>query len=320
MRAHLGRSDDPLFLYYTDYFRYHLYNVDLQVLPALLLKNSSTLLQSIGELLVTPPVFLSMTTAGGVALFRLVMQSLGIMAIAGCVRDVRVRGLTPYYLFAGMYASLLVVWHYPPDSRFLFPLMPILLAGCWHEARALGRFFRNRPRVMLAIPAGIAAAVLVWMGIGWFHLVRFMDNIREIARLNAGVYTWIARHTPPDAKFLAYDDVVLHLYTGRTAYRPVVPTRYLYREDEAGVERFVGSLPALARRHHLTYILAGPRDWHGEILPLGLATRTHAMLAAAGLPVAFQSGSLTLFRVAEESAVAGTPSPPPDGRPQPASP
>ncbi len=304
MRAHMGRPADPLLIYYTDYFRYHLYNVDLRMVPALLVKNCSALLESTGKLLVGPPSFLSLLVrppaflspdnAGTVAILRLAMQSIGILAIAGCIRSVRTHRLTLYHGFAGLYVLLLLVWHYPPDERFLLPVLPILLAGCWEEIRALHRFW---PKRFPAISGCLAAAVCIWMALVWWHSFRFLGEFHEISRLNRAVYAWISQNTSPEARFLAYDDVLLHLYTGRTGYRPVVPTRFFYQDDQPAAERYVGSLPELARRHGLTYILSAPRDLHGEMLPGGLALRSYQMLAAAGLPVVFRWRGVTLFRV-----------------------
>ena len=239
MRAHMGRPSDPLLIYYTDYFRYQLYNVDLAMLPQVVLKNGNAFLESIGALLVGPPVFVDATSPLTVAAFRLVMQTIGIVTLAGFLGCARRRGLTLYHWFAGLYVLLLLVWHYPPDERFLFPIMPVFVAGCWQEIAVLRGRLPKRLAARRPIAAAVAAAVCLWIGLGWWHSFRFLDEIREIARLNRTVYAWIARNTPSDATFLAYDDVVLHLYTGRTGYRPVVPTRFFYRDDEAAVERYV---------------------------------------------------------------------------------
>jgi hypothetical protein len=295
IRGHMGHPADPLLIYYTDYFRYHLYNVDFRMLPSLLLKNTDALLRSVGHLLIGPPSFLSMDSAGVMAAVRLGIEIIGIVTVAGCIR-VRHRGLTPYHAFAGLYVLLLLVWHYPPDERFLFPIFPVLVAGCWQEIHALHGLL-PKPKLIHAIPAGLAAAVCVWIALGWHHSFQFLGEIRAIDRNNCAVYDWIERNTPPDATFLAYDDIMLHLYTGRRGYRPVVPTRFFYQGDELAARQYLGSLPELARKHGLTYILAGPRDWHGEILPGGLAQRSHQMLAAAHLPVVLRSESVVLFQV-----------------------
>ena len=297
MRAHMGHPSDPLLIYYTDYFRYQLYNIDLRMVPSLLAKNGDALLQSVGRLLIGPGDFIPAAWPAAVAALGLAMRAVCLLTIAGTYLRIRRRGLSLYDLFAGFYAVLILVWHYPPNERFLFPLMPVLLAGCWEGLRSLGAVLRNRIPALPAISAALAAVLCAWMAIGTVVYYQFFGEIRETTRLNRAAYAWILRNTPPDAVFVAHDEVVLHLYTGRTGYRPIVPTRFLYDGDLAGAESYVRSLPDFARRHHAGYILSGPRDWLGEFLPVGLPKRSHQMLAAEGLPVAFRSQTVTVYAV-----------------------
>ncbi len=296
MHAHMGRPSDPLLIYYTDYFRYQLYNIDFRMVPSLLAKNGDALLQSVGQLLIGPTDVVPERMAL-MALIHPAMRIVCVLAIAGWYIRVRRRGMTPYDLFACFYVPLLLVWHYPPNERFLFPLMPVLLAGCWEGMRAAGALLANRIPVRRAISVTLAAAVCSWMALGWLGYYRFLGDIREATRLNREAFAWISRNTAPGAIFVAHDDVVLYLYTGRTGYRPIVPTRFLYDGDLAAAEGYVRSLPELARRHRAGYILSGPRDWFGEYLVAGLPLRSHRLLAAAGLPVAFHLGAVTVYGV-----------------------
>ena len=277
MRAHLVRTPDGLNLYYTDYLGYQLYNVGLRDLPAVLARNLDALVSSTGSLLFG---FMQRDGAAPNLATVLLLHVIGILAIAGTVRHVRQFGVTPYHLFAACYAGLLVIWHYPPNERFLLPLFPVLLAGLWTELRNLANAAGSNRRVHAAILGGaLAICALSWDVMGWLQLHRLLTGLREMHSENLMVYDWIERHTSHGAGLLASDDALLYLYTGRMGLRPVVPTRFFYRDDRRGAVEFVQSVPEIAKQHHLSYILAAPRDWRGELLPGTLAQESHRMLA-----------------------------------------
>lgn len=293
MHAHLVPSTDGLTIYYTDYFRYHLYNIGLWDLPALFAKNLDALLSSLGSLFFG----LWSDVASETPMAIVALHALGILTIVGTVRHVKRIGLTPHHLFTGGYVVLLLIWHYPPNERFLFPLTPVLLAGCWTGIRDLGAMFKGRRRALPVVLATCLGTFALVLGVlGWAHFYNWLGGLRQMRVASCPVYEWIERNTPVEAEFLATDDALLYLYTGRTACRPVVPTRYFYRDDRGGVRRFVGSLAPFARQHHLAYVIAGPRDWRGELLPSGLAAESHQMLAAdRELHVLFRSKDTTVY-------------------------
>ena len=305
MRAHLTPSLDGLDLYYTDYLGYQLYNVGLRDLPVLIARNLDALISSTGSLLFG---FMQRDGAAPNPGTELLLRVIGILAIAGTVRHARKSGLTPYHAFAGCYAVLLVIWHYPPNERFLLPLFPVLLAGLWTEIRNLASAAAGRRRVYLAvIGAGLGVCALRWEAMGWVHLHRMLAGLRELHAQNLTVYDWISRHTSADTGLLSSDDVSLYLYTGRRGLRPIVPTRYFYRDDRLGAQEFVRSVPGLARRHDLAYILAAPRDWRGELLPGALAQESHRILDQdPQVRPVFRSGNYVVYRLEEGGAVNRT--------------
>jgi hypothetical protein len=92
--SHLVPSTDALTMYYTDYFRYHLYNIGLADLPALFAKNLDALLSSIGSLFLGR----SSDVVSGSAIAIVALHALGILTIVGTVRHVKRIGLTPRHL------------------------------------------------------------------------------------------------------------------------------------------------------------------------------------------------------------------------------
>jgi hypothetical protein len=57
---------------------------------------------------------------------------------------------------------------------------------------------------------------------------------------------WIATNLPPEAKFLAHDEAMLFLYTGRQAFRVRFPPWLTERQDRQPILDSLKSLDALA--------------------------------------------------------------------------
>jgi hypothetical protein len=291
VRWHLVHTADPIRMYYTDYLGYHLFTVTLRGYPAMVARNFDALLGSIGGLL------LERDEAPGI-----LERVIGVVALVGMLRHLRRIGWNPYHLFALGYMALLVVWHYPPDVRFMLPLLPVVLAGLWTEGAMLFALVSGRSRAAAVALATACSLFLLYFGVvGWRQ---FAESNREFRLLRARdyfpVYDWIERHTGPGENFLASEDSMLYLYTGRQAMSPIVPMRFFYNEDEAGVTQYINSRPAIARREGLGYIVDSPRDWRREFLPhgLALAAASHARLAAdPDVRRVFAAGASTVYAV-----------------------
>src|ERR1700736_6167371 len=128
--THLSHASDLVTLYYTDYAGYQRYNVPLADLPLVMWYNLDGLLQGIGRVLT-----FDLEPFGSKHLERVV----AIAAIAGCVRLTRQTRKLQYPIAAAAFAALLLIWHFQPDQRFVFPLYPLLAAGLWTELRNVAR-------------------------------------------------------------------------------------------------------------------------------------------------------------------------------------
>ena len=63
-------------------------------------------------------------------LTKMLVQTIGVGILIGVYRLARDRAQArAYAIYGPLSAAMLVVWHYPPTARFLFPVFPLLLAG-----------------------------------------------------------------------------------------------------------------------------------------------------------------------------------------------
>ncbi len=81
---------------------------------------------------------------------------------------------------------------------------------------------------------------------------------------NRPAFDWIRGHLPEDAKFLAYSDTPLFLYTGRQGYRLEPPSRPFYYQDRPAILQPFSEVPEIAARHDLRYLLLTAADYHTE--------------------------------------------------------
>jgi hypothetical protein len=263
--THASRSHDLVTLYYTNYVGFQTYNVTWPDLPRVLWYNLDGFFHSIGKLLL-----FDAAVDESVLLERIV----AFAAIAGVVRLTRRIGLSQYALAALGITALLLIWHYPPDRRFIFPLYPLLAAGLWLELRNFAGALRrawNQRVVGQRIAAGVGAAALA--GLAAFIAFAYVrgntaflpsllaDHTTDL-RERRQVYSWISEHTPAGATMYAYDDPLLYLYTGRRACSLPIPTRLYYRDDNPGIDQLLHTLPSFSRGQHLDYILWTKRDFY----------------------------------------------------------
>ncbi len=133
-RAHMPHTDDPTLLYYTDYLRFWWLNIHQSNPLVILWKNLDQLLYGMGSL-VLPKVL----DAGPV---KTLAQVIGVGMIVGLVRLVRRGVAVDYASFALCSAGILLIWHYPPNERFVLPLYPLLIAGLVEELDHLVQMLR----------------------------------------------------------------------------------------------------------------------------------------------------------------------------------
>ena len=302
--GHLSRSWDLVTLYYTNYLGFEIYNVPLRDLPIVMWHNLDGFLMGAGRLLTFDVPF------GSKHLERVA----GVAAIAGCVRLARRTGKLQYPM-AGLGISIaLLVWHYTPDQRFVFPLYPLLLAGLWTELEnvswALQASWR-RPsrgdRIAARAMAGVLAAfVLFVMFTTGFGLVKFLPELfvsyRADLEARRPAYDWLARNANAQAKVFAYDDPLLFLYTGRRSCNlPVPPTLY-YHDDQAGIDKLLASIPEFTREYDLGYVLLTQDDFYRDLHERGARVLKLAVDSNAAFRQRYKTPSVAIYEVHPSAA------------------
>ncbi len=272
VRAHQSPGRDLVTLYYTNYFGFRSYNISWSDLPLVIWRNLDAYLLSAGKLLMFD---------GALYESRHLERIVAIAAIAGVVRLARTTGKLQYPLTALVFSCMLLIWHYQPDPRFLFPLYPLLLAGLWTElknvASALSLAWKKRAVAdrmvaagMGAILAGFACFVIAATAFGLFaFLPRFMQSHQDDLAGRLPAYDWIAKNTPAQAQVFAYDDPMLFLYADRRSAGMPIPPKFAYQEDPAGLNRMVDRIPDFAREQRLDYLLLTKADFYRDLQDAG---------------------------------------------------
>ncbi len=258
--AHKYPATTPTLIYYTDYVKFEFLNVGLDNLAVVLWKNLDQLLFAIGSLVL--PEYLELQPV------KILTQVIAIGMISGVVRLAR-RGIAvPYALFALVSSGMLLVWHYPPNQRFVLPMFPLLAAGfaveLEHLIRMLGAAFRHKDIAQRVVGGAFAVAVLAVVGgaltLQLIMTFKLMPQEARVARSQLvetrATYAWIERHLPASAAILSDDDPALYLYTGHPGNSAMVMPRWWYAGDQQKISAFYKDVVPYCRSRGLEYVLA----------------------------------------------------------------
>jgi hypothetical protein len=269
-RAHTlqGAGDDML--YYTDYVRFQFLNVGWNNIAVVAWKNLDQLLYAFGSLAIPQVVALGPV--------KTLTQVVGIAAISGIVRMAR-RGIAvDYALFAMISSAMLVVWHFPPNERFILPLFPLIAAGLVTELdflfTALRKGFRNQDagqRGAAYVLASVAGLVIVaGLGLQMFVSFGYLNRLAEEDRVKLrdlrSAYEWIDANVAAEAKILSSDDPLLYAYTGRRGNAMPLLPKWWYRDDHEHIVDAFREAAEYCRRRGFDYFYATSDDlarWTG---------------------------------------------------------
>jgi hypothetical protein len=300
-RMHQVSTSDPALIYYTDYFRYELYSISLRDLPLFVWRNIDGLLQGIGSL-VLPNV-------SGSFILKTMEQVTAVAMIAGVVRMVRRgRGLLYALLAAGSCAQL-VVWHFPPNERFVLPFLPLALAGLMTEMEHLGLMLRAGLRhrdagqrvvaagMSLAVASVLAGAVILQIYVGQVLLPE-QETARRVANKDRiATYDWIRTRLPRDATLLTSEDGLVFLNTGRHAMRRTLPPPFWYREDHAGIIDWMSNFQTFSQEHGLTYFVFSGVDFRQGVTSSDAYAIQEAIRSSPDLSPVYQAESAAVFKL-----------------------
>ena len=306
--SHRLTTSDPTLLYYTNYLGLYLRDLNWEAFQMMIWKNSSLFLASTGQILL--PNLLSNDLVLNFS------RLLGFMCWSGLARLWRRQGYHPLFLFTVIYTGLMVAWNYPPDERLVFPVAVALLAGFAVEARFLADLLRTTWRTkqggekafagLLAAACAAVAVISVWQSIDFtFNKVTIpMEDEKSFEPERLRGYAWIRQNTPPDAKFMAWNDPVFYLFTGRPAVRITYPARLYYVGDLDQVRDYLYGAKRFAIEQKLDYVFLA----RNEVLPSSpeehRADFWRISCDRAAGPAVWQSKSVRILRAADFPDVA----------------
>jgi hypothetical protein len=300
-RSQMHPGGDTTLIYYVDYLRYQFLNVGFDNLAVVLYKNFDQALYGIGSLILPKVIDLSPV--------KILTQTLGIASIVGIVRLVRRGVMVPYALFALFSLVILVLWHFPPNERFVLPLLPLIALGFVEEVEQLVRnlklAFRHKDksqRVAAGMMASVAALlVAAIVGLQCFVTFSFLDESAREKRAKLQdlmkAYAWISSNLPASARILSYDDPLTYLYTGHQGnYLPLLP-RLWYAEDHVKIQAAYRDLAEYCRSRGLDYVYFTTEDPGREVGEDDREKIADAVKANPQLTPLFHAGIGTVYRV-----------------------
>jgi hypothetical protein len=300
---HRASGDDPALQFYTDYFGYYFRDVAWSSAAEMIWTNTGSLVEAIGELL----IFNNDVPVLGLTLSRL----LAVAAVAGALRLFRRGVLQHYSAFGAAYALQLVFWNYPPTSRFLLPLLPLIAVAVYSEGRHFAGILRkalrkpNAAERGMAVIAGALTLALVTFSFErtWFGLTVALPSLvaRQQRALEAvrPAYDWLSHQ---NGRVLAYGDPVMYLYTGRPGISMRIPPGLLLRGDRAAVNQWFASMRVMATRHGIDYVLLTPEDYHLDVPERSQPAWRRATENSAWSKQVFSTEGADVFRLERDRA------------------
>ena len=253
-------------LYYTSYFGFWKLSVpDFETFRAMATFNLAELIRYPAAM----TFFLEVVGFSGGALLRAASVAVSLGMAKGLWTLVRSRGLHPAVLSLAATLPIAIVWNFSVIDRLLILFLPLFLAGAWTEMRfvvgsAVEILRSDKPILDRAI-AGVLMALIAWLAgygvLGYGRQILGPDkdirrSVEHFAAERREAYDWIRENTQPSDRFIAYEDALLWLATGRQAIRPMIfSTEAFYRQDEEvlnrDLERFMDTAGAIGARYWL---------------------------------------------------------------------
>ncbi len=305
-KLHQVHTTDPTLMYYIDYVGYQIYNVSLNGLPLLLWKNLDELLVALGSLIL-PKIFSSLLT-------KILAQVIAVAMICGVVRMVRRGQGLAYSLFALASSLLLLIWHFPPNERFVYPLFPLALAGLLVELEHIAEMVRSGlhhvdrgQRVAALFFGTIFALVLAGtLGLQYYVSSTFLQDDAKVSRQNrdaqASAYEWVKQNTPNSAVVLAMRDPLFYLQTGRHSIsRRILPVHW-YNDDRVAIIDSFRTLVPFAHSFNANYIYYAGVDFGWAVSGDDQKEIDKAIRSSTELTTAFEEHEATVYKLRETVA------------------
>jgi len=242
-------------------------------------------------------------------LAKILTQVIAVAMIAGVVRLARRGVLQEFACFGAFSCMILLVWHFPPNERFVLPLYPLLVAGLVTEIEHIGKMLRSglqhKDFGQRAVAGAMAAGVVIVFGAAlvtecYVTFVFLHASAEQKAAKLADqrvAYKWMEANLPRDANVLSYDDTLLYLYTGhRGNYLPLL-TRWWYAEDHKAIIAAYRDVAEYCVGRHLGYFYFTTEDLGREVGDEDREAIEQAIRANRLLTPIFHYGIGTVYRM-----------------------
>ena len=277
--AHAYTGADPVTLYYVDYARYYLASVHWIDIPLFVQTNLDSMATATARLL-----FATWELDVPSRMFAWVVA---IAAASGIRRMVARSGQAHFAMFSLASFLMFVPWNWPPNERYLLPLLPAIAAGFYRELR---HFFELcRMNLAGSLPHRVFASALIVLGAVVCAAIPYrnirgvlldlpdvLENYRGIFQARQPAYSWIRENAPADARVLTYDDPLMYLYTGRSGYQMPMPHWITYAGTPDRSDAYFKTSPDFMQEHRLSYALVTVGDFRRDLQEDG----RRAMIAA----------------------------------------
>jgi 4-amino-4-deoxy-L-arabinose transferase-like glycosyltransferase len=111
-------------------------------------------------------------------------------------------------IYLSLYLAIILVWPWPPDERYIVPVLPLILLAMWEGIQSV------RPSVrMLRIMATIAGVIVVVSAVAGGYVRLTNANVKPSLHR----YEWICNNTAQGDVIVCMLDPNCYLYTGRKA-------------------------------------------------------------------------------------------------------
>ena len=236
----------------------------------------------------------------------LLTSGMSAIVLSGVLRQMRRPEWRALTFMSVPFALIFLLWPYPVMERYLcFPFLPILLLALVQESKRLLSLVMSNLRAPASwanriLAAGICAVLVGYTGFAaWNYFFRDRQQLLEAESAQAKtlqqrreVYSWIREHTPGDAKIVAYDDVLLYMYSGRQALRPIVllpAVAYpkMPGSDSPDLSNDLAQLAEVPRDAGAKYWLVTVDDFALDAEPAKTLARQNEIVGV--LPLVFQS-------------------------------
>ncbi len=304
---HAFPAKDNILSYYTSYVGFYIRTFSWADLPVRVWVNADAVIESLARGV--------LFNTGDEMWLRPIAWVITVTAISGAVILYR-RGFRQYPAFAALFVVVLLLWQYPPDQRFVYPLMPLYIAGLATKLAEIGgmavttwRTVRGGNRyaavVLLTMIILVAAGSVASMALGDGVLLPRYFRDRQTQRSQmTNVYRWIASSTRADELFAAYDDTLLYLYSGRRGYTVPILPELVYSAAPDAVSKYVPTLAGLWREKRVTYVLVTQYDFQRDLHKPALDSLDLLLQDRARFQPVYADSIARVFRLVPETGIA----------------